>query len=128
MSENYVAVWLDHSEARVFHIQPEKTDEATFAAPSEKAHHKHPRGQDNDKAHPDDEKRFFHGIARSIDGNEPILVVGPSTAKLQFMRYLGTHEQSIEKRVVAVETVDHPTDKQIVAYAKKYFGPKSPSA
>ncbi len=44
------------------------------------------------------------------------------------MRYLSTHEQAIEKRVVTVETVDHPTGKQIVAYAKEYFGPKTPSA
>lgn len=124
MTGKQVAIWLDHREARVFHIHAEKTDEESFFAPSEKTHHKHPRGQENDRAHPDDEKRFFHDIARSIDGKEGVLVVGPSTAKLAFLRYLHTHDQAVERLVVGVETVDHPTDKQIVAYARKYFRPK----
>jgi hypothetical protein len=31
------------------------------------------------------------------------------------------HDRALEPRVVGVETVDHPTDRQLVAYAKKYF-------
>lgn len=117
----HVAIWLDHAEARVFHIQPDQTDEQTFFAPSEKNHHKHSRSQSD--SHPNDQKKYFHDIARSLDGNDGILVVGPSTAKLDFLRYLHAHDQAIERTVVGVETVDHPTDKQIIAYAKKYFDP-----
>jgi hypothetical protein len=29
---------------------------------------------------------------------------------------------ALEPRIVGIETVDHPTDGQLVAYAKKYFG------
>ncbi len=118
----HLAIWLDHREARVFHIDPEKAEEATFLAASEKTHHKHPRGQENEKAHPDDAKRFFTEISKSVAGTEAILVVGPSTAKLDFLRYLHTHDQATERRVAGVETVDHPTDKQLVAFAKTYFG------
>ena len=31
------------------------------------------------------------------------------------------HHEARLFQIVAVETVDHPTDRQIVAYAKKYF-------
>ena len=121
VTAKHVAIWLDHAEARVFHIQAEEVEEATFFAASEKSHRRHAR--EHDKAHPDDEKHFFHDIARSIEGNDGVLVVGPSTAKLAFLRYLHTHDQAVERSVVGVETVDHPTDKQIVAYARAYFAP-----
>jgi hypothetical protein len=47
--------------------------------------------------------------------------VGPSTAKLDLIRYVHQHEHALEPRVVGVETVDHPTDGQLIAYAKRYF-------
>jgi hypothetical protein len=47
--------------------------------------------------------------------------VGPSTAKLDFSRYLHKHDPALEARIVGIETVDHPSDGQLVAYARKYF-------
>lgn len=72
----YVAVWIDHKEARAFHIQPDEIDETTVTAPLHNIHHKHPGGTN----------------------------------------------AALERRIVGIETVDHPTDAQLVAYAKKYFG------
>jgi stalled ribosome rescue protein Dom34 len=66
-------------------------------------------------------RRFFHDVAEGLRDAERILVMGPSTAKLQLLRYLREHEADLERRVVGVETVDHPTDRQIVAYVKAYF-------
>jgi stalled ribosome rescue protein Dom34 len=125
LSENpimpkHVAIWIDHKEARVFHIHPDKIDEATVTAPHH-VHHKHPKGPEGVKEHPNDAKQFFHEVGQSLEGTEEILVVGPSTAKLEFLRYLHKHDHSLETRIVGIETVDHPTDGQLVAYAKKYF-------
>ena len=117
----YVATWIDHKEARIFHIHPERIDEVTVTAPLQNIHHKHPRGAEGIKEHPDDAKRFFHEVARALEGTEEVLIVGPSTAKLEFFRYVHKHDHALEPRIVGIETVDHPTDGQIVAYAKKYF-------
>ncbi|MEY4578011.1 MAG: hypothetical protein RL701_2714 [Pseudomonadota bacterium] len=121
---NQVAVWIDHKEARIFHIQQGQTDEVTITAPLKNTHHKHPKGTTDVREHPDDAKRFFHEVALSLEGAEQILVVGPSTAKVEFSSYLHKHAAGVEARIVGVETVDHPSDAQIVAYAKKYFQPK----
>ena len=83
----HIAIWLDHDEARLFHVDAAKVDAIAIHAP---------------KA-------------------DSILVVGPSTAKLELMRHLHRNEPSLEKKVMGVETVDHPTDRQIVAYARTYF-------
>ena len=117
---NHVAVWLDQREAHVFHITTESFDEETVRVPQH-MHRKHPKLSQGAKEHPDDAKHFFHALSRSLDGAEKILVVGPSTAKLDFVRYVHKNEHLIETHIVGVETVDHPTNGQLVAYAKQYF-------
>jgi hypothetical protein len=40
----YLAVWIDHKEARVFPIHEGKVDETTVSAPLKNIHHKHAKG------------------------------------------------------------------------------------
>ncbi len=117
----HAAIWIDHKEARIFHLEPEHVVSAHVMAPPHHIHHKHPKGPEGVKEHPDDAKRFFHDVARSLEGSEKVLVVGPSTAKLDFIRYVHKYQQALESKIVGVETVDHPTDGQLVAYSRKYF-------
>ena len=112
----HVALFIDHTEARIFHFDPSGIDETTIKAPL----HVHHKGADG-KDHSAGAKNFFTEIERSLAGSDEILVVGPSTAKLEFIRHAHKHAPALEPKIVGVETVDHPTDGQIVAYAKKYF-------
>ena len=116
----HTAVWIDHREARVFHLAADTFDEVTLGTPQH-VHRRHPKGESGAKEHPDDAKRFFHEVARSLEGSLQILLVGPATAKLDFIRYLHTHDHALESRIVGIETVDHPTDRQLAAYARTYF-------
>jgi stalled ribosome rescue protein Dom34 len=116
----HAAVWIDHKEARIFHIHPDRVEEAMVEAPKHDIH-KHPNGAEGIRERPDDAKRFFHEVARSLDVTDSVLVVGPSTAKLEFFRYVHEHDRALERKIVGIETVDHPTDGQIIAYARKYF-------
>jgi hypothetical protein len=50
-----------------------------------------------------------------------VLVVRLSKAKLQFVHYAYKHDRTLEPRIVGIETVDHPTDGQLVAYSRRYF-------
>jgi hypothetical protein len=116
-----VAIWIDHGEAHVVtFMDPDKPEVATIAA-RRRIHDKHPKGPEGVHQHPDDAVRFYRTVARSLEGADAILVVGPSTAKLEFLRYLHKHDHAIEPKVIGMETVDHPTDPQLVAYAKAYF-------
>lgn len=119
-SNRHIAVWIDHQEARIFHIDAAKLDEHTVAAPAHHLH-RHPKGPTAEHNHPDDMHHFFQAVAHELQGAERILIVGPSTAKLQFVRYAHKHDPKVESHVVGLETIDHPTDKQLVAYAKQYF-------
>lgn len=117
----YGAVFIDHKEARIFYLHPDKSDEAIIEAPAQNTHHRHPPGEGSGKEHPNDAKRFFKEVGQALEETEQVLVVGPSTGKLEFLRYLHEHNPALERRVAGVETVDHPTDGQLVAHAKKYF-------
>jgi stalled ribosome rescue protein Dom34 len=116
----HAVTWIDHTEARVFHVTPEATDETTILSPQHHVH-RHPKGRGEARAHPDDAHRFFEAVARTLDGVDAILVVGPSSAKLEFIKYLHAHERALDSKVVGVESADHPTDGEIVARAKAYF-------
>lgn len=124
----HVVVWIDHQEARVFHVhretvghaQPEPIDETTILSPQHLIH-RHPKGLGEPREHPEDATRFFHEVARSLEGADIVLVVGPSSAKIEFLKYIEAHDQTLRAKVAGVETVDHPTDREIVAFAKRYF-------
>jgi stalled ribosome rescue protein Dom34 len=116
----HAVIWIDHKEARIFHVHPDATDETTILAPQHHIH-RHPKGRGEAREHPDDAHRFFADVARALAGVDAILITGPSSAKLEFFRYVHEHEHRLESQVVGIETADHPTDGEIVARAKSYF-------
>jgi stalled ribosome rescue protein Dom34 len=115
------AVWIDHHEAKIFHVMTGEFDESVVNAPAHHIH-RHPKGPTDEHHHPDDMKHFFADVAKALQGAEKILIVGPSTAKLQLLRYLHEHAPAVEGHVVGIETTDHPTDRQLVAHIKHHFG------
>ncbi|HVZ85401.1 MAG TPA: translational machinery protein [Polyangia bacterium] len=118
-----VAVWMDGAEAKVFHVRADGFDESTVHSPNHHLH-RHPKSQlTRTHNHPDDEHRFFRELADTLKDAEQILVLGPSTAKLLFLRYLEKNDPALAARVVGLETADHPTDRQIAAHVRHYFGP-----
>jgi len=120
-SRHGTIMWIDHHEARLFDVEEGAFDETKVLA-SGKHMHRHPKGGTAEHNHPDDEQHFFREVAGALEQAEQILIVGPSTAKLQFFRYLHRHAAKLEPKVVGLETVDHPTDGQLVAYGKRHFG------
>jgi stalled ribosome rescue protein Dom34 len=116
----HAVVWIDHKEARVFHVHPDAADATTVLSPQHHMH-RHPKGHADAKEHPDDAHRFFGEVARAVEGVNAILIVGPSSAKLEFFRYVHEHNPRLASQVVGIESADHPTDAQIVSRARSYF-------
>jgi len=116
----HALVWLDHQEARVLHVAADTFDAAKISSPRHHVH-RHPKGTAAKAEHPDDAQRFFHQIVEALQDADQILIVGPGTAKLELVKHVHLHDQRLVPRVVGVETVDHPSDGQLVAYGRKYF-------
>jgi stalled ribosome rescue protein Dom34 len=114
-------VWIDQKEARIFDVDGSTVRPATVDAPGPHVHRQAKEQEVRVRNHPDDEHRFFDEVARALEGHEQILLVGPSKAKLHFFRYVQRHQQALAVRIVGIETVDHPTDAQLVAHLRDYF-------
>lgn len=116
----HAAVWLDHKEAKIFHVTPETFDETHIKAPHH--HIQHPRKtQGRSGAEDHETKAYFDSIAKQVGDAQEILVAGPGTAKLELIKHVHKHVAGLEKKIVGVETVDHPTDGQFVAFVRQYF-------
>lgn len=50
-----------------------------------------------------------------------ILIVGPSGTKVELAKFIREQDPKLADRIVGVEASDHPTDAEIVAYAKRHF-------
>jgi stalled ribosome rescue protein Dom34 len=120
MSHYHAVVWLDHSEAHVMHISPDDI-EKSVVHPTKPHHHVHAKSGSVGSGKHTEDKGYYHAIAEALKGAQEILVVGPAQAKLQLIKHVHAHDHDLVDKIVGVETIDHPTDGQLVAYARKYF-------
>jgi stalled ribosome rescue protein Dom34 len=116
MTVRHAAVWIDHKEAKIFHIAAEGFDVTQVKAP----HHHVKRKAEEQGSHAGNE-RYFRDVAAALEDADEILVVGPSSAKLDFFRHVHKHDHALEPKILGVETLDHPTDGQLAAYVRHYF-------
>ena len=42
-------------------------------------------------------------------------------AKKEFDKYLDQHAEELKKKLIGVETMDHPTDGELLAHARKFL-------
>ena len=54
-----------------------------------------------------------------LDGIAEVLVTGSNTATADFRHYAGKHKPQMAARIVSYEVVDHSSDNQLVALARK---------
>jgi len=120
MSHYHAVVWLDHNEARVMHVSPDDVEKSVTHPVTPPRHLQRKRGSVSGSRQPEDQQ-YYHDVVEALSGATEILIVGPGHAKLELIKHIHAHDHDIVKKVVGVETVDHPGDGQLVAFARKYF-------
>nr|WP_295082401.1 hypothetical protein [uncultured Roseateles sp.] len=113
MSTFHAVVWLDHQQAKVLQFDTEHVQAEKIKAHS---HHTKQRGSAVRTEH-----EFFGEVVDALNGITEVLVVGSSTAQADFKHYVEKHRPHAAKAIVAYETVDHPTENQLLAFARQYF-------
>ncbi|MGZ3651290.1 MAG: eRF1 domain 2 [Bdellovibrionota bacterium] len=110
-------IWIDRENANLFHISDDKMERKKLKL-NHTDHHTHRRDQlDQNREEP----HLFTEAALELAASDRVLIIGPGVAKHHFQSYLVEHMPFIGKKVAGIETVDHPSDEQIAALAKKYF-------
>ena len=116
----HAVVWLDHAQAKIFHVGLTGSDEVTLH-PHLPTKHLHHKANSIGSGHASPDKDFLEQVAGALDDAGEILIIGPAGTKTELAKFIHEHHPAIGKRIVAVEAADHPTDRQIVAYAKQHF-------
>ena len=120
MQVTHAAVWIDHEQAKVYALSRESADEWKVRPHDRHVHIHHKAGLgDSGKAAPD--QHYFHSVAEAVKDAGEILIVGPGTAKTELMHHLEKHDPQVAKKVVGVTPMDHPTDDELINFARKTF-------
>lgn len=116
MSFSHAVVWIDHQEAHVIQFNAEASESDII-----KTHSKHNKAGSAGSGHQASDQTYLHEVVNAVASASEILVVGPGAAKLELIKHVNHHDAQVAEKIIGVETVDHPTDGQLLAYAKKYF-------
>lgn len=121
MSGYYHAViWIDHLEARIFQFGREDVDRLVLH-PHNPSRHIHHKAHTIGSGHAPEDQDFFHRVAEAVADAGAVLITGPANAKTELVKHIHRHDPRLMDIVAGVETVDHPSDGALVAYARHYF-------
>jgi len=120
MSHYHAVVWLDNRDAHVMHFTRDDVERFEAHASDRHPHLHHKRGSVG-SGHKGPDATYFDQIVKLLDGAQEVLVVGPGSAKLALIKHIHKHHHDIEPKIMGVESVDHPSDGQLVSYARNYF-------
>ncbi|MEO6927693.1 MAG: hypothetical protein ABI190_00895 [Casimicrobiaceae bacterium] len=109
----HAVLWIDHHAAEALQFDADHVE-------VEKIHaHDHYTRQHGSGVRTEHE--FFGSVCDALKGIAEVLVTGPHTAQSAFKHYVEAHRPALAKQIAGWETVDHPSQGQLVALARKYF-------
>lgn len=111
---NY-AILIDSEHAKIFSFEAGEVTHHAYHRHEPQHHTGHTQDQEKKSEH------FFHQVAEHLKGAEHLLLMGAGLGKEHFKTHLEGHHHELAKLIVGVDTVDHPTDNQIVAHAREAF-------
>ena len=120
MSFNHAVIWIDHKEAHVMFLSQDASEAEIIKTKSTHSHLHHKANEMGSGRLALDTK-YLHSVIEAVKESKEILILGPGSAKLELIKHDHQHDQQIAANLVGVETVDHPSDKEILAYARKFF-------
>ena len=119
-SHYHAVVWIDHHEARVFHFNVSEIDRLVLH-PHNPTRHIHHKANSIGSGHTSEDHEFLQHVADAVSDAGAVLITGPANAKTELVKHIERHMPALKAKIAGVETVDHPTDGELVAQARKYF-------
>jgi stalled ribosome rescue protein Dom34 len=114
----HAVVWLDSREARIFLITADDVERHHVKAdtPHRQVHHK---ANEVGSGHVRDDRKYFEAILAELEDADSWLIAGPGRTKKDLEKYLHGHGEELQRRLVGVEAMDHPTDGELLAHARR---------
>jgi hypothetical protein len=113
MSTFHAVAFVDHHHAQVLQFSSEKVVERKV--------HEHLHFTRQHASGVRSEHEFFAEVCTALDGIAEVLVVGGHQGLADFRHYVDKHRPQTAKCIIGYEVVDHPTENELVALARKHF-------
>ena len=113
MPLHYAVVLVDHHSAKVLQFDAEQVQAHNVKD------HRHDTRQHGSAVRTEHE--FFAEVCDALAGIAQVLVTRSHTAQADFRHYVKKHRAVVGAQIVGWETVDHPTEAQLVALARNFF-------
>jgi len=106
-------LWIDHHHARLLKFDAEQSQLQQVHA------HTHNTRQHGSAVRTEHE--FFGEVCDALGADIRLLVTGSHQAQADLRHYLAKHRPAVAPQVIGWQTVDHPTDGQLLAQARSFF-------
>lgn len=120
MSHFHALVWIDHREARVFHVTETEAERIAVQAHAPQGHVHHHAGSVSGKR-AEVAASYLDAVVAALGEAKEWLIVGPGNAKLELVKHVHKAHPTLIARIAGVESADHPTDGELAAHARAYF-------
>jgi stalled ribosome rescue protein Dom34 len=120
MAHYHSIIWIDHHKAVVWNFTDDVQTKSVVKA-HDQHEHTHIRKSPHGGHRTPDDMEFFDDVAKVLAGVQEIVIVGPAQAKDEFVAFLRKKHPQVASMIVAIEGADHPTDPELLAYARKHF-------
>lgn len=104
---------IDHHTAQVLQFDADHVETQKV--------HEHVRYTRQHGSNVRSEHEFFGEVCDALAGVSQVLIAGSHTAQADFRHYIEKHRVETSKQIVGWETVDHPTEGQLLALARQCF-------
>lgn len=109
----HAVVAIDHQQAQILQFDAEHVNASRVKA---SARHSRTHGSGVRTEH-----EFYAEVCNALGGIAEVLVTGSHTGLADFRHYVEKHRPAVGGQIVGWEVVDHPTEAQLVAMARRYF-------
>jgi stalled ribosome rescue protein Dom34 len=114
-------VWIDHRGAHIHSFNWDES-ESVFVRHEDAPHKLHSKASGTPGSqHVHEDKAYLGAVVDALQPFREILIVGPGLAKTELKKHLDREAPSVAERVVGVEPMDHPSDGQLLDFARRYF-------
>jgi len=113
MSLFHAVAFVDHQSAEILQFSSEQVLERKV--------HEHLKFTRQHGSSVRTEHEFFAQVCDALDGIAEVLVAGGHVGLADFKHYVDKHRPQTAQHIVGYEVVDHPSENQLVALARKYF-------
>lgn len=116
----HAVIWIDHHEARIFFFNVSDAKEIVVR-PKDPVRHIHHKANTIGSGHAPEDPDFLQHVTDALAGAGAILIIGPANEKLALINHIDRRAPALKPKIRGVETVDHPTDGEILALARRFF-------